>query len=114
MRAELRCPDPSCNPYLAFAVMLKAGLDGIKNKIKPPNPIEENVFHFDDRKLAEFYIETLSSSLEEAIEELEKSQLMKETLGDFTFNTYLEAKKMEWDQYRLNVTQWELDRYLKM
>jgi glutamine synthetase len=114
IRAELRCPDPSCNPYLAFAVMLKAGLDGIKNKIKPPNPVEENVYHFDDKKLAEFYIETLPSSLEEAIDEFEKSKLMKEALGDFAFNTYLEAKKKEWDEYRLNVSQWELDRYLRM
>jgi glutamine synthetase len=114
VRAELRCPDPSCNPYLAFAVMLKAGLDGIKNKIKPPDPVEEDVYHFDDRKLAEFYIETLPSSLEEAIDELENSKLMKEALGDFTFDTYIEAKKKEWDEYKLHVTQWELNRYLRM
>lgn len=114
VRAELRCPDPSCNPYLAFAVMLKAGLDGIKNKIEPPDPVEEDVYHFDDEKLAEFYIETLPASLKEAIEDLEKSQLMKEALGDFTFKTYLEAKKKEWDEYRLYITQWELDRYLRM
>lgn len=113
-RIELRCPDPSCNPYLAFAVMLKAGLDGIKNKIEPLDPVEEDVYGFDDRKLAKFYIKTLPSSLGEAIGELERSQLMKETLGDYTFYRYLDAKKKEWDEYRLDVTQWELDKYLKM
>jgi glutamine synthetase len=77
VRAELRCPDPSCNPYLAFAVMLKAGLNGIKNKIEPPDPVDEDVYHFDDRKLAKFYIKTLPSSLDEAIGELEKSQLLQ-------------------------------------
>jgi glutamine synthetase len=114
MRAELRCPDPACNPYLAFAVMLNAGLDGIKKKIEPPDPVEEDVYDFDDRKLAKFYIKTLPSSLIEAIEELEKSQLMKETIEDFTFYKYLEAKKKEWDEYRLYVSPWEQDRYLKI
>ena len=113
-RAELRCPDPSCNPYLAFAVMLKAGLNGIKNKIEPPDPVEEDVYNFDDRELAKFYIKTLPSSLGEAIGEFEKSSLVRETLGDFTFNKYLDAKKKEWDEYRLYVTQWERDRYLRM
>jgi glutamine synthetase len=114
IRAELRCPDPSCNPYLAFAIMLKAGLDGIKQKIRPPDPVEEDVYEFDDRQLAKFYIKTLPTSLREAIEEFEKSPLVAETLGDFTFKVYLDAKKKEWDEYRLNVSQWELDRYLRM
>ena len=113
-RAELRCPDPSCNPYLAFAVMLKAGLDGIKNEIKPPDPVEEDVYDFDDRKLADLYIKTLPSSLAKAITEFEASPLMKETLGDFTFTMYTHAKKQEWDEYRLDVSQWELDKYLRM
>jgi glutamine synthetase len=113
-RAELRCPDPSCNPYLAFAVMLKAGLNGIKNEVQPPNPVEEDVYDFDDKTLAEFYIQTLPSSLEEAIREFETNALMKETLGEYTFNVYLNAKKKEWDEYRLNVSQWELNRYLRM
>jgi len=113
-RAELRCPDPSCNPYLAFAVMLKAGLNGIKKKIKPPNPVEEDVYDFDDKELAKFYIKTLPASLNEAIGELQNSQLMKETLGDYTFNIYLNAKKKEWEEYRLYVTQWELNRYLQL
>ena len=113
-RAELRCPDPSCNPYLAFAIMLKAGLEGIKNKVQPPDPIEEDVYDFDDRKLAEFYIQTLPASLEEAIKEFEANTVMKDTLGDYTFNVYLNAKKTEWDEYRLTVSQWELNRYLRM
>ena len=113
-RAELRFPDPSCNPYLAFAAMLKTGIDGIKRKIKPPDPVEEDVFEFDDRKLAKFYIKSLPASLGEAIAEYEKSKLMKETLGELTFNRYLEAKKKEWDEYKLQVTQWEVNRYLQM
>ena len=114
IRAELRCPDPSCNPYLAFAVMLKAGLDGIKKRIDPPDPVEEDVYEFNDRKLAKFYIKTLPSSLGEAITEFEGSELMKETLGDFTFEKYLEAKRTEWNDYRIQVTNWELERYLKL
>lgn len=113
-RMELRCPDPSCNPYLAFAVMLSAGLEGVKKKIEPPKPVEEDVYQFEDKKLAEFYIETLPGSLGEAIAELKRSDLMKETLGEFTHNKYLAAKAEEWDEYRLQVTRWEIDRYLKM
>jgi glutamine synthetase len=111
-RLELRCPDPSCNPYLAFAVMLRAGLEGIRKKIDPPKSVEEDVYEFDDRKLAQFYIKTLPASLGEAIREMAKSDLAKDTLGDFAFGKYLEGKKREWDDYRLRVTDWELKRYL--
>lgn len=114
MRAELRCPDPSCNPYLALTVMLKAGLDGVKNKIEPPEPVEEDVYEFDDQKLAKFYIKTLPASLGEAIAEMEGSRLVKEALGEFTFGKYLEAKKREWDEYRLQVTDWEIRKYLQL
>ncbi|NIM44981.1 MAG: type I glutamate--ammonia ligase [Nitrososphaeria archaeon] len=114
VRAELRCPDPSCNPYLAFTVMLKAGLDGIKNKVQPSDPVEEDVYGFDDRKLAQFYVRTLPASLEEAINEFEESRLMKETLGDYAFERYLTAKKEEWDEYRIQVTNWELKKYMKL
>jgi glutamine synthetase len=113
-RAELRCPDPSCSPYLAFAVMLRAGLDGIKRKLTPPAPVEEDVYHFDDSKLSSRKIETLPASLEEALCAFRDSKLMKETLGKHTFERYLEAKEAEWDEYRIQVTQWELDRYLEM
>jgi len=113
MRAELRCPDSSCNPYLAFAAMLKAGLDGIKKGLEPPEPVEEDVYEFDDAKLKKFYIKTLPSSLKEALDEFERSDLVKETLGEHTFNEYLAAKKSEWDEYRIQVTEWELKRYLE-
>lgn len=110
-RIELRCPDPSCNPYLAFAVMLHAGLDGIERKLEPPDPVEEDVYHFDDARLRELYIRTLPGSLVEALDEMEKSELMKKALGDHTFRRFLEAKRKEWDEYRTRVTDWELNRY---
>jgi len=110
-RLELRCPDPSCNPYLAFAVMLAAGLKGIEEEIEPPNPVEEDVYGFDDRKLAKFYIKTLPADLGEAIEEFRKSKLMKETLGDHAFNKYLEIKAIEWNEFQRSVTDWELNKY---
>lgn len=113
-RIELRCPDPTCNIYLAFAVILKAGLEGIKNNLNPPPAIEEDVYHFDDSKLRELKIETLPNSLLEAIKEMEKSELVRRTLGEHTFNKYLEAKMKEWDEFRLQVTQWELDKYLEI
>lgn len=110
-RLELRCSDPSCNPYLAFAVMLAAGLEGIEDEIEPPNPVEEDVYDFDDRKLAKFYIKTLPADLGEAIEEFRKSKLMKETLGDHVFNKYLEIKTIEWNEFQRSVTDWELNKY---
>lgn len=113
-RAELRCPDPSCNPYLAFAVMLRAGLEGVKKKMKPPEPVEEDVYGFDDAKLASRGIDTLPASLDEAIQEFGKNKLMEEALGKHTYERYLEAKKAEWDEYRIQVTDWELDRYLEI
>jgi len=110
-RLELRCPDPSCNPYLAFAVMLAAGLKGIEEKIEPPDPVEEDVYGFDDRKLAKFYIKTLPEDLEEAIEEFRKSKLMRETLGEHVFNKYLETKTVEWNEFQKSITDWELEKY---
>ncbi len=111
-RAELRCPDPSCNPYLAFAAMLGAGLEGIEKKIEPPDPVEEDVYEFDDAELAKFYITTLPGSLGEAIEEIEKSSLIEKTLGSFSYRRFLDAKKAEWDEYRLRVSDWEVEKYL--
>ncbi|MFW6450232.1 MAG: type I glutamate--ammonia ligase [Nanoarchaeota archaeon] len=111
-RIELRCPDPSCNPYLAFAVMLKAGLEGIKKKIKPPAPVEEDVYQFDENKLNEMGIETLPSSLGEALEYLKNDRVVKEALGKHTSPVYLNAKKKEWDEYRIQVTPWEIKKYL--
>jgi glutamine synthetase len=110
-RLELRCPDPSCNPYLAFALMLAAGLDGIERKIQPPSPVEEDVYGFDDRRLAKFYINTLPADLGEAITEFKESGFVKRTLGDHMFTKYLEVKTTEWREFQRSVTDWEVDRY---
>lgn len=112
VRLELRCPDPSCNPYLAFAAMLSAGFDGVKRKMTPPQPVEENVYHFDDKKLAKYYIKTMPASLNEATRELSKSSLMKEALGEWIFSKLIDVQNKQWDSYRTSVTQWEIDRYL--
>ncbi len=113
-RCELRCPDPTSNPYLAFAVMLKAGLDGIKNNMTPPKPVEEDLYEFSDEKLASMNIETLPASLGEALSNLKDSAIAKEVLGEHTYNKYIEAKTAEWDSYRLFVSQWEIDKYMEV
>jgi glutamine synthetase len=113
-RIELRCPDPSCNPYLAFAVMLRAGLDGIENDIEVPEPVEENLYHFDESERRRRNIQTLPGSLYEALQEMEKDELVRETLGDHITDRLLEAKYEEWNEFRMRVTQWELDRYLEI
>lgn len=113
VRAELRCPDPSSNPYLAFAVMLKSGLDGVKNKMSPPKPVEENLYDFDEGKRSELNIETLPGSLGEAIVYLKKDKVVQEALGKHTYEMYLKAKTAEWDSYRIQVTQWEQDTYFE-
>ncbi len=111
-RCELRCPDASANPYLAFAAMLASGLDGIRRDLIPPPPVEENVYHFDSEQLRSHDIACLPGTLEEALSELERDHVLAEALGEHTFHRYLEAKRREWDEYRIQVTQWELDRYL--
>ena len=111
-RMELRCPDPACNPYLAFAVMLAAGLDGIENKIKLPNPVEEDLYKFDEAKLISRKIDTLPSSLFEAIYELRKNKLMKEVLGDHLYRKYINIKTREWNEFKTQVTKWEIDKYI--
>lgn len=111
-RVEIRCPDPSGNPYLTFAVLLKAGLEGIKKSLKAPNPVEENLFEFDDAKLAKYYITKLPASLREAVEEIERGKIVREVFGEYTWGRYLEAKKSEWDEFRTHVTDWEVARYL--
>lgn len=111
-RIELRCPDSTCNPYLAFAVMLKAGLDGIKNDLTPPAAVEENVYQFDDESLARRNIDSLPTSLFEALNEMKKSTLMREVLGDHLFERYLYIKTKEWNAFKVQVTPWELDKYL--
>ena len=111
-RLELRCPDPACNPYLAFAVMLKAGLDGIKRRLPLPEPIEESVFQFDATELRRRNIETLPSTLREAIEELKNDEVIQEALGEIIYETFVEAKLEEWSEYRRHISPWEVERYL--
>jgi glutamine synthetase len=111
-RIEVRFPDPSSNPYLAFAVMLAAGLKGIEKKYELPNPIEEDIYHFDAEKRKKHNITELPGNLYEAITELEKSELVREALGDHIFNKFIENKKIEWDRFRTHVSQYELESYL--
>jgi len=111
-RIELRCPDPACNPYLAFAVMLKAGLDGIKNKLAPPEPVEENIYTLDDESLVKKNIAVLPTSLCQALDELKKDKLMEEVLGAHLFERYVDVKTKEWDEFKKQVTTWEIDTYL--
>ena len=111
-RFEIRCPDPSASLYLTFAVLLHAGLDGIRKKMKAPKPVEENLFEFDDAKLVSRYVTKLPASLDEAMDEIEKGTVVRETFGDYTWRRYLEAKREEWDSFRRWVTDWELTRYL--
>lgn len=110
-RLELRCPDPSCNPYLAFAAMLAAGLKGIEEQIMPPKAVEEDVYEFDDRRLAKFYIKTLPASLGEALSAFRESKLVRETLGEHSFEKYLRVKSTEWGEFQRSVTDWEVNRY---
>jgi glutamine synthetase len=111
-RLELRSPDPSCNPYLAFAVILAAGLDGIKNRIQPPPPMDKNIFRMSREERMKEGIDSLPASLEEAINEMEKSELIRETLGEHIFTKYIEAKRKEWEDYRTKITPWEIEHYL--
>ncbi|MEE9365760.1 MAG: glutamine synthetase family protein [Dehalococcoidales bacterium] len=111
-RIEFRSPDPACNPYLAFSVMLAAGLEGIEKGYEVPEPIEENVYEMSEEERQRRGIATLPASLLEAILLTEKSELVQKTLGDHVFNAFIENKKIEWDQYRTQVTDYELKRYL--
>ena len=111
-RAELRCPDPSCNPYLAFAAMLHAGLEGIERGYELPAPMERNLYEMTDSEREENIVGTLPQSLGEAIDEMENSKLVRRALGDHVFENYIELKRKEWNDYRIQVTPWEFDRYL--
>jgi glutamine synthetase len=113
-RLEIRCPDPSCNPYLAFAVMLRAGLDGIKRELEAPSISNEDLYHLDDRGREARGLSTLPGSLAEALEALKGDDLMRETLGDHIFERFVEAKTIEWQEYSRQVSGWELDRYLRV
>ena len=112
-RAEVRCPDPSSNTYLAFAAMIAAGLDGVERGLVLAEPIEESLFEMDAARIAEKGIRELPGTLGEAIDELESDPVVGEALGDHVLTHYVNAKRAEWDEYRTQVTGWELDRYLE-
>ncbi|MBN2455851.1 MAG: glutamine synthetase [Sedimentisphaerales bacterium] len=111
-RIELRCSDPACNPYLAFAVMLRAGLNGITENLQPPEPVEENVYSLDDESRLSKSIDMLPSSLREAMDELKKDKLIQSVLGKHLLEVYIDVKTKEWSQFKKQVTKWEIDTYL--
>lgn len=111
-RIELRCPDPTCNPYLAFAVMLKAGLDGIKNNLTPPEAVEGNMYKLDNKGLKDGNIDSLPTSLWEALNELKKDPLLRDALGGHLFERYVDIKTKEWNEFKTQVTPWETEKYL--
>ncbi|MCL0037997.1 glutamine synthetase family protein [Thermodesulfovibrionales bacterium] len=111
-RIELRSPDPACNPYFAFSVMLAAGLEGIEKGYQVPDPIEENVYEMTGEERKKRGIDTLPDSLWEAIRLTEKSELMRRALGDHVFDSFIKNKRIEWDEYRTQITEYELKRYL--
>lgn len=111
-RIEFRSPDPACNPYLTFSVMLAAGLEGIEKEYEVPEPIEENVYEMSEEERKKRGIGTLPASLWEAIQLTEKSELVRRALGDHVFDAFIKNKRIEWDQYRTQVTEYELKKYL--
>jgi glutamine synthetase len=113
-RCELRCPDPSCNPYLTFAAMLHAGLEGIEKGYELPEPMERNLYDLTADERARAGIEQLPETLGEAIEELAGSELVQKALGEHIFTRYVDLKRAEWDEYRVEVSPWELNRYLSI
>lgn len=112
MRAELRCPDPACNPYLTFAALLQAGLEGIEKGYELPEPMDKNLYHLNTEEGRRIGVEHLPETLGEAVELASGSELVLRTLGEHMFKRFIEIKRNEWETYRSQVTQWELDRYL--
>jgi glutamine synthetase len=113
-RMELRCPDPACNPYLTFSALLMAGLEGVEKGYELPEPMEKNLYHLSPDERKRLGIEQLPETLGEAIELTAESELVLKTLGEHMFNRFVEIKRQEWEEYRVQVTQWELDRYLSV
>jgi glutamine synthetase len=111
-RIELRSPDPSCNPYLALAVTLCAGLDGIRKGLLPPEPVNQNIYEMNQEERHELGVETLPQTLGEALKELAASEVIRSALGEHIYNRFITAKTIEWTRYRTQVHQWELDNYL--
>jgi glutamine synthetase len=113
-RAEIRCPDPACNPYLTFAALLHAGLEGIEQGYELPDPMETNLYHLTPEQRKERGIVSLPETLGEAIGELSQSVLIRKALGDHIFERYIELKRKEWDEYRVQLTDWEMKKYLSV
>ncbi|HTY45706.1 MAG TPA: glutamine synthetase, partial [Patescibacteria group bacterium] len=113
-RIEYRSPDPACNPYLAFSVMLAAGLEGIKNNYKLAEPANDNIYHMSDQERENHGIKSLPEDLLEATRITEKSKLVKDCLGDKVFEYFIRNKKAEWDEYKAQVTQYEVNKYLPL
>jgi glutamine synthetase len=111
-RAEIRCPDPACNPYLTFATLLHAGLEGIEQGYELPDPMETNLYHLTPEQRKERGIVSLPETLGEAIDALAESDLARKALGPHIFDRYVELKRGEWDDYRVQLTDWELKKYL--
>ena len=111
-RVELRSPDPACNPYLAFATILEACLDGVRNKIEPPAPVDSNIYKLTSKERKRQKIDSLPGTLIEAVELLDKSLVANAALGQHIMNEFVTAKEKEWDDYRISVTQWEIEKYL--
>jgi glutamine synthetase len=111
-RVEVRCPDPSSNPYLAFAVMLAAGLDGIEKGMELGEPVEESLYEMDATRIRERGIQELPGTLAEAVDELERDPVIGEALGEHILSRFVESRRADWDEYRTQVTQWEVERYL--
>ncbi|NMC79481.1 MAG: glutamine synthetase, partial [Chloroflexi bacterium] len=115
MRIELRCPDPSCNPYLAFSAMLASALDGIDNSVPQPTPLNNvNIYHLTSEEREAKGIGQLPGSLMEALGELEKDEVLKSALGPAIYEAFSRAKSAEWDEYRIQVSDWELGRYMEV
>ncbi|AGN01101.1 glutamine synthetase, type I [Salinarchaeum sp. Harcht-Bsk1] len=112
-RIELRSPDPSCNPYLALAVMLQAGLDGIERDLEAPDPVRENIYEFDEAKREDYGIETLPANLGQAVDALEADDVITDALGPHVSEKFVQAKRAEYAEYVAEVTEWETDRYLE-
>ncbi|WP_324756311.1 type I glutamate--ammonia ligase [Haloarcula montana] len=112
-RIEARFPDPSCNPYLAFAALIHAGLDGVEKDLDCPDPVRENIYEFDEEKREEYGIETLPTNLGEAVDALEEDEVVLDALGPHVSEKFVEAKREEFKDYLVDVSQWEIDRYLE-
>ena len=111
-RVELRSPDPSCNPYLAFATILASCLDGVRNKLEPPKPVDANIYKLSEKDRKKLKIESLPGSLKEALGYMQNSLIVQKALGQHIIDEFVTAKEIEWDDFRTYVSQWEIDRYL--